>query len=180
MQPEQDWLPISIPQTYLIVTASSEEEADGVALITPLLLGDFPHPWTFSLMLLDIAEARENPDHPGRASAHTGSAISPGEFPKAPPGSCNKPYRPFEPWWAGSRLSQEVTVQQAKQAPSHDSGSLTVSTSPPQLRFSRSLPKYYMSHEVGKPYTHPVGSSLLYLIARLLLPRCASRGQIRV
>src|SRR5215472_16334851 len=106
MQPEQDWLPISIPQTYLIVTASSEEEADGVALITPLLLGDFPHPWTFSLMLLDIAEARENPDHPGRASAHTGSAISPREFPKAPPGSCNKPSRPFVPWWTGSRLSK--------------------------------------------------------------------------
>src|SRR2546421_1875522 len=36
MQPAQDWLPISIPQTYLMV-ASSSEEADAVLLIAHLL-----------------------------------------------------------------------------------------------------------------------------------------------
>src|SRR5260370_33073235 len=36
MQPAQDWLPTSIPHTYLIVTSSSEEDADGVGLITHL------------------------------------------------------------------------------------------------------------------------------------------------
>src|SRR5258708_7575736 len=43
MQPTQDWLPISTPQTYLIV-ASSAEEADGVVLITHLLLLGFTFP----------------------------------------------------------------------------------------------------------------------------------------
>ncbi len=38
MQPEQDWLPTSIPQTYLIVTSSSEEETDGTVFIAHLLL----------------------------------------------------------------------------------------------------------------------------------------------
>ncbi|GHO90069.1 hypothetical protein KSF_001170 [Reticulibacter mediterranei] len=36
-QPEQDWLPMSIPQTYLIA-ASSSEDADEIVLITHLLL----------------------------------------------------------------------------------------------------------------------------------------------
>jgi hypothetical protein len=37
-QPEQDWLPMSIPQTYLVVASSSGEEADGVVFIAHLLL----------------------------------------------------------------------------------------------------------------------------------------------
>src|SRR5437868_5389941 len=36
MQPAQDWLPMSIPQTYLMV-ASSSEGADGVLFIAHLL-----------------------------------------------------------------------------------------------------------------------------------------------
>src|SRR5260221_13836074 len=35
---------------------------------------------------------------------------------------CNKPYRPFLPWWTGSRLSQEVTVQVSEQATSPNFG----------------------------------------------------------
>src|SRR5260370_21827206 len=41
MQPAQDWLPMSIPQTYLMV-ASSSEGADEVLLIAHLLFLPFP------------------------------------------------------------------------------------------------------------------------------------------
>lgn len=37
-QPDQDLLPMSISQTYLVVTSSSGEEADGVVFIAHLLL----------------------------------------------------------------------------------------------------------------------------------------------
>jgi hypothetical protein len=43
MQPEQDWLPMSIPQTYLML-ASSAEESGPVSFIAHLLflLGNVP------------------------------------------------------------------------------------------------------------------------------------------
>jgi len=42
---------------------------------------------------------------------------------------CNKPYRPLRPWWTGSRLSQEVTVQVSEQATSQNFGSPAALTS---------------------------------------------------
>ncbi len=36
---------------------------------------------------------------------------------------CNKPYRPFWPWWTGSRLFREVTLQVSEQATSQNFGS---------------------------------------------------------
>src|SRR5258708_33743189 len=44
---------------------------------------------------------------------------------------CNKPYRPLMPWWTGSRLSEEVTVQIIEQATSQNLGSPAASTSIP-------------------------------------------------
>jgi hypothetical protein len=44
-------------------------------------------------------------------------------------GCCNKPYRPFLPWWTGSRLSREDTVQMSKQATSQNLGSPALRTS---------------------------------------------------
>src|SRR5947209_14750017 len=41
----------------------------------------------------------------------------------------NKPYRPFLPWWTGSRLFQEVTVQIPEQATSQHFGSPAAYTS---------------------------------------------------
>jgi hypothetical protein len=60
MQPAQDWLPMSIPQTYLMV-ASSSEGADGVLLIAHLLFLPFPS------VSFSVTEASEKPDHLGRA-----------------------------------------------------------------------------------------------------------------
>jgi len=60
MQPAQDWLPMSIPQTYLMV-ASSSEGADGVLLIAHLLFLPFPS------LSFPVTEASEKPDQPGRA-----------------------------------------------------------------------------------------------------------------
>jgi hypothetical protein len=60
---------------------------------------------------------------------------------------CNKPYRPLRPWWTGSRLFQEVTVQLAEQATSQNFGSPAASTSiSPRGITPRGLhPNYYMS-----------------------------------
>ena len=44
-------------------------------------------------------------------------------------GCCNKPYRPLRPWWTGSRLIQEVTVQLPEQATSQNFGSPAALTS---------------------------------------------------
>jgi len=75
MQPAQDWLPISIPQTYLMV-APSEEGADGVLLIAHLLLLHFTIPVHFLASFFGVVTpftaASEKPDQPGRASAHVG------------------------------------------------------------------------------------------------------------
>src|SRR6266516_2557597 len=58
MQPAQDLLPMSIPQTYLMVAPSSEE-ADGVLLIAHLPLLHFPS------LSFSVTEASEKPDQPG-------------------------------------------------------------------------------------------------------------------
>src|SRR6266699_2022961 len=65
-------------------------------------------------------------------------------------GCCNKPYRPLRPWWTGSRLSQEVTVQVSEQATSQNFGSPAALTS----ISSRGIapwglhPNYYISHHI--------------------------------
>jgi len=42
---------------------------------------------------------------------------------------CNKPYRPLVPWWTGSRLFREVTLQLAEEATSQNFGSPAAFTS---------------------------------------------------
>jgi hypothetical protein len=68
MQPAQDWLPISIPHTYLMV-APSEEGADGVILIAHLLLLHFTIPVhvlaSFFGVVTLFPAASEKPDQPG-------------------------------------------------------------------------------------------------------------------
>ena len=129
MQPEQDWLPISIPQTYLIVT-SSVEEADGVVLLTPFLLCDFPHPWTFYLMLLDIAEARENPDQRGASvsSYRIGNLAR-----RVPKGTSRELQQALStlcaPLGRGAVSRRRVTVQILEQATSQSLGSPAAHTS---------------------------------------------------
>src|SRR5215831_13906529 len=69
MQPAQDWLPIAIPQTYLMTTPSGEE-ADTVLVIAHLL---FLHGLISAHFLASFflsTRASEKPDQPGRASAH--------------------------------------------------------------------------------------------------------------
>src|SRR6266540_4212991 len=64
MQPEQDWLPTSIPQTYLMVTSSSEDETDGVVLIAHLLLLVLHIPGLSIRCCLAPQSTSEKPDHP--------------------------------------------------------------------------------------------------------------------
>jgi len=68
---------------------------------------------------------------------------------------CNKPYRPFWPWWTGSRLFREVTLQVSEQATSQNFGSPAAFTSISSKGITprRLHPNYYMSHDEGKPYT---------------------------
>src|SRR5258708_4287594 len=100
MQPAQDWLPISIPQTYLMV-APCEEGADGVLLIAHLLQASFHHPCLFP-----VTEASDKPGQPGRALARVriGNQASAVLSAQETAGCCNKPYRPLRLWWTGSRL----------------------------------------------------------------------------
>jgi hypothetical protein len=51
MQPTQDWLPISIPQTYLM-TAPSEEGADGGIVMAHLLFSFMVHFCSFPSIIL--------------------------------------------------------------------------------------------------------------------------------
>jgi hypothetical protein len=82
-QPEQDWLPISIPQTYFI--ESSSEEADGIVLIGHLFFCALTIP-VFSIRCdLSPGSASEKPDLSGRVSAHIGSAILPKRLPVKKP-----------------------------------------------------------------------------------------------
>src|SRR5258708_28953008 len=75
MQPAQDWLPMSIPQTYLIDISSGEHVAAAV-FITHLLSCVSP---SLHLLRCNLSiVGSEKPNQSGRASAHTGSAISPG------------------------------------------------------------------------------------------------------
>src|SRR4030088_2077100 len=68
MQPAQDWLPISIPQTYLI-TASSEKEADGVLFIAHLLSLHFPSPFpSVILRRRSFSRRGQREPRPARAS----------------------------------------------------------------------------------------------------------------
>jgi hypothetical protein len=126
MQPAQDWLPISIPQTYLI-TDSSSEGADEVLFIAHLLSLHFPSlsiSWRHSptSFLLSLRRAR-NPTNPGERQLMLDRQSSLAVDFREVVGCCNKPYRPFLPWWTGSRLFREVTVQLAEQATSQDFGS---------------------------------------------------------
>src|SRR5260370_38677265 len=69
MQPEQDWLPTSIPQTYLMVTSSSEEQTDGVVLIAHLLSLALPILELSVRCCLAPRSASDKPTNPAGASA---------------------------------------------------------------------------------------------------------------
>src|SRR5260221_14358684 len=76
IQPAQDWLPMSIPQTYVIDISTGENVAAAV-FITHLLSG-VPSISGHLLRCNLSTFGSQKPDQSGRASAHAGSAISPG------------------------------------------------------------------------------------------------------
>src|SRR5579883_1897152 len=80
MHPEQDWLPISIPQTYL-TSAPEASEADAVVSIRHLIFCVLPLPCSPLRCHLALGSASENPGQLERASAHLGSAIWPRRLP---------------------------------------------------------------------------------------------------
>ena len=73
MQPAQAWLPMSIPQTYLM-GASSSEDVDAVVLIAHLPFLAFTIAVHHTRCKAAPRSAR-NPTKEARASAHAGSAI---------------------------------------------------------------------------------------------------------
>jgi hypothetical protein len=97
-----------------------------------------------------ITVLSEKPDQPGRTSAHAGSAIKPMQLSfEQPLDARNKPHRPLKPWWTGSRLSPEVTVQVSEQATSQNFGSPAAFTSISSGGITPKglYPNYYMSHD---------------------------------
>src|SRR5712692_5215191 len=147
MQPAQDWLPISIPHTYLMV-APSEEGADGVILIAHLfcfISASLSISWRHSSASLPLfLQQARNPTNQGERQLMLDRQSSPGGLVfRETAGCCNKPYRPLVPWWTGSRLSREVTVQVSEQATSQNLGSPAAYTSISSRRFipRRAIPK---------------------------------------
>jgi len=72
---------------------------------------DSLHPWIFHLVL-SVTEMNEREARPSRVSVSSyriGNLAHVTAFREAT-GCCNKPYRPFVPWWTGSRLEKEVTI----------------------------------------------------------------------
>src|SRR5947209_4499309 len=84
----------------------------------------------------------------------------------------NKPYRPFLPWWTGSRLFQEVTVQIPEQATSQHFGSPAAYTSilsegqVPQRTMHKLLYEPLLDQRVA----HSYGSPSLLGIAEFIVP----------
>jgi len=63
-QPEQDWLPISIPHTYLMIPSSEEEDNDVVFMLhLPLLALTIPGRY-YPAQPVTGTELSEKPDHP--------------------------------------------------------------------------------------------------------------------
>lgn len=110
MHPEQDWLPMSIPQTYLI-SASLLEEAAGVVSITHLDFFGLPLPWSPPRCHLSPGKV-ERETRRARASVSSswiGNLAQATAF-HVTSGCCNKPHRPLRLWPTGSRLEKEVTA----------------------------------------------------------------------
>src|SRR2546421_3756111 len=100
---------------------------------------------------LSARQAR-NPTNQGERELILDRQSSPDGFVlRETPDCCNKPYRPLRPWWTGSRLFQEVTVQVAEQATSQNLGSPAASTSisPRGIPPWGLHPNYYMSQHLG-------------------------------
>src|SRR5258708_19778237 len=76
IQPAQDWLPMSIPQTYVIDISTGENVAAAV-FITHLLSG-VPSISAHLLRCNLSTFGSQKPDQSGRASAHPAPPISPG------------------------------------------------------------------------------------------------------
>lgn len=113
--PEQDWLPMSIPQTYLI-SAPSTEGLVGVvsiahlAFLFPPFLGFHPaHPIT------GMSTRESRPTRASVSSSWIGNLTLAAAF-HLTAGCCNKPDRPLRLWLAGSRLEKEVTAFRRPQA----------------------------------------------------------------
>src|SRR5260370_35632883 len=77
IQPEQDWLPMSIPQTYLMITSFSVDGNDAVFIGTSPLCVLSSSLDSNNRCCLSPGSASEKPDRPGRVSAHRGWAIWP-------------------------------------------------------------------------------------------------------
>src|SRR5260221_3795472 len=91
-----------------------------------------------------LLQPASNPTNQGERQLMLDRQSSPGGLVfRETAGCCNKPYRPLVPWWTGSRLSREVTVQVSEQATSQNLGSPAASTSISSKRIipRRAIPK---------------------------------------
>jgi hypothetical protein len=139
---------MSIPHTYLVVASSPEGEADGVIFITHLLSLTLS-PWTFH-PVLSVTEMNQREARPSRvnvSSYRIGNLAHVATFREAT-GCCNKPHRPFVPWWTGSRLEKEVTIHLTLNRPQANTQALPLLPLIYPIRGYTSmllLPNYYMS-----------------------------------
>ncbi len=121
MQPEQDWLPLSIPQTYLMLASACSEDKRCVFIFSLLCLDDpIPGP-RLPVLPSHRNQSARSPAHQGERDLILDRQSSPEDPSGETTGCCNKPYRPFLLWRAGSRLLKVVTVRE--QATGCDSGS---------------------------------------------------------
>jgi hypothetical protein len=125
---------MSIPHTNLM-TAYSSEKGDDVGFIVHLLSLALTIPGPSIRCSLSPGSASEKPAHPGRTSAHIGSAIWPLRFlNEVPLAVATSLIDPFSASWTGSRLEKEVTVHlAAEQATSRNFSSPAASSSIPQM-----------------------------------------------
>ncbi len=104
-QPAHDWLPTSIPQTYLM-GASSCEEPDVVWLMFHLLVRAEPSLCFSPVRPFDLDQQARNPTDQSERQLILDGQSSLAACVRVPLDARNKPHRPFEPQWTGSSLSK--------------------------------------------------------------------------
>src|SRR5712692_3791866 len=97
-QPAQDWLPTSIPQTYLM-GASSCEEPDVVWLMFHLLVLAEPSLRFSPVRSFDLDQRARNPTDQGERQLILDGQSSLAALVCEPQDARNKPHRPLEPQW---------------------------------------------------------------------------------
>ncbi len=138
--------------------------------ISPSLSISWRHSSASLSLLLQPAR---NPTNQGERQLMLDRQSSPGGLVfRETAGCCNKPYRPLVPWWTGSRLSREVTVQVSEQATSQTIGSPAASTSISSRRF---IPRRAIPKLLYEPESQPVACSRTVTTFNRRLPARQSR-----